>query len=64
MNILILTNEYPPYIYGGAGVHVDYLVREMERCNGGCHRIQVLCFGNQRETRANRMVTGFALRKP
>ena len=46
MNILILTNEYPPHIYGGAGVHVDHLVREMERCNGGCHRIQVLCFGN------------------
>ena len=58
MNILILTNEYPPHIYGGAGVHVDHLVREMERCNGGCHRIQVLCFGNQQETRANRMVTG------
>ncbi len=58
MNILILTNEYPPNIYGGAGVHVDHLVREMERCSGGSHRIQVLCFGNQRETHANRMVTG------
>jgi len=59
MNILILTNEYPPYIYGGAGVHVDHLVREMERCDGGRHRIQVLCFGDQREARPNRMVTGF-----
>ncbi len=59
MNILILTNEYPPHIYGGAGVHVDHLVREMERCDGGRHRIQVLCFGDQREQRPNRMVTGF-----
>jgi starch synthase len=59
MNILILTNEYPPHIYGGAGVHVDHLVREMERCDGGRHRIQVLCFGEQREQRPNRMVTVF-----
>ena len=58
MNILILTNEYPPHIYGGAGVHVDHLVREMELCDGGRHRIQVLCFGDQREERPNRIVTG------
>jgi alpha-maltose-1-phosphate synthase len=59
VNILILTNEFPPHIYGGAGVHVDHLVREMERCDGGRHRIQVLCFGDQREERLNRTVTGF-----
>ena len=29
MNIAILTNEYPPHIYGGAGVHVEYLTREL-----------------------------------
>jgi len=29
MKVTILTNEYPPYIYGGAGVHVEYLVREL-----------------------------------
>ena len=29
MRIAILTNEYPPHIYGGAGVHVDYLSREL-----------------------------------
>jgi starch synthase len=59
MNILILTNEYPPHIYGGAGVHVDHLVREMERCDGGSHRIQVLCFGDQQEEYPNKTVTGF-----
>jgi len=58
MNILILTNEYPPHIYGGAGVHVDHLVRAMERCDGGRHRVQVLCFGDQREEDPNRSVTG------
>lgn len=28
MKALLLTREYPPEIYGGAGVHVDYLSRE------------------------------------
>ena len=31
----------------------------MERCDGGRHHIQVLCFGDQREARPNKMVTGF-----
>ena len=31
MRIAILTNEYPPHIYGGAGVHVEYLTRELSR---------------------------------
>jgi starch synthase len=28
---LILTNEFPPDIYGGAGVHVDELTRHLRR---------------------------------
>ncbi len=28
---LLLTNEYPPRVYGGAGVHVDYLSRELAK---------------------------------
>jgi starch synthase len=31
MRALILTNEFPPRVYGGAGVHVDYLTREMRK---------------------------------
>ena len=31
MRALLLTNEFPPGIYGGAGVHVDYLTRELRR---------------------------------
>ncbi len=31
MRVLLLTNEYPPHIYGGAGVHVEYLSRELSQ---------------------------------
>jgi starch synthase len=31
MRVAVFTNEYPPAIYGGAGVHVDFLVRELRR---------------------------------
>ena len=31
MKSLFLTNEFPPTIYGGAGVHVDYLSRELAK---------------------------------
>ena len=31
MKTLFLTNEFPPTIYGGAGVHVDYLSRELAK---------------------------------
>jgi glycogen synthase len=47
MRIAILTNEYPPHVYGGAGVHVEYLTRELARLDGGRHPVEVLCFGDQ-----------------
>jgi len=31
MRILLTTNEYPPHVYGGAGVHVEYLSRELAK---------------------------------
>ena len=31
MRVGLMTREYPPYVYGGAGVHVEYLSREMAR---------------------------------
>ena len=58
MNILLLTNEYPPHIYGGAGVHVDHLVREMALCSNGRHRLQILCFGDQQEEGPVKTVSG------
>ncbi len=48
MKIAILTNEYPPHIYGGAGVHVENLSRELAGlAASGSHHIEVLCFGEQ-----------------
>src|SRR5439155_18593238 len=40
----LLTREYPPDVYGGAGVHVEYLARELRRLAG----VRVHCFGAPR----------------
>jgi glycogen synthase len=58
MRIAILTNEYPPHVYGGAGVHVEYLTRELARIEGGKHSVQVLCFGEQALHQDNLTVQG------
>lgn len=58
MNIAILTNEYPPNVYGGAGVHVEYLVRELAALDDRAHSIDVLCFGNQEVDSGNLRVRG------
>jgi alpha-maltose-1-phosphate synthase len=31
LSVALLTREYPPDVYGGAGVHVEYLARELSR---------------------------------
>jgi alpha-maltose-1-phosphate synthase len=58
MHIALLTNEYPPNVYGGAGVHVEYLSRELARLDGREHSVEVLSFGDQREERENLRVRG------
>ena len=58
MRIGILTNEYPPYVYGGAGVHVEYLTRELGALDDGRHTVEVVCFGDQRESRGSVHVHG------
>lgn len=60
MRIAILTNEYPPYVYGGAGVHVEYLTRELAALDGGAHHVRVLSFGDQRVSSPSLEVTGIA----
>ncbi len=45
MRVSVLTREYPPFVYGGAGVHVDFLVRELRRLVD----VDVLCLGEERE---------------
>ncbi|MDI6853068.1 MAG: glycogen synthase [Deltaproteobacteria bacterium] len=58
MRIAILTNEYPPHIYGGAGVHVSYLTRELAALDGRAHQLTILCFGDQHEKEDNKLVEG------
>ncbi len=55
MKTLILTNEYPPNIYGGAGVHVANLSRELSQL---C-QIEVRCFGDQELSQPNLKVRGY-----
>ncbi|MCH6257749.1 glycogen synthase [Puniceicoccaceae bacterium K14] len=43
MKSLLYTNEYPPHTYGGAGVHVEYLSRELSKLID----VDVRCFGDQ-----------------
>lgn len=45
MRVAHLTREYPPDIYGGAGVHVEYLARELR----SLVELEVHCFGEPRE---------------
>lgn len=44
LSVTIMTREYPPDIYGGAGVHVDYLSRSLAKIIG----VEVRCFGKAR----------------
>jgi alpha-maltose-1-phosphate synthase len=60
MKILFLTNEYPPYIYGGAGVHVEHLTRELYRFEGEKPSLEILCFGDQKESEKSKKVSGIA----
>ncbi|MBL8393055.1 MAG: glycogen synthase [Candidatus Accumulibacter sp.] len=43
MKVLLLTREYPPYVYGGAGVHVEYLSGELAKLM----HVEVRSFGDQ-----------------
>lgn len=45
MRIDLITKEYPPFIYGGAGVHVAELVRVLRKHT----EVQVRCFGEVRD---------------
>ena len=57
MKVLFLTNEYPPHIYGGAGVHVGELSRELAKTMP----VEIRCFGDQQVEQGNLKVTGFEL---
>ncbi len=53
--VALFTNEYPPHVYGGAGVHVEYLSRALARQVA----VEVRCFGEQRSEAPNLKVRGY-----
>lgn len=53
--VAIFTNEYPPNIYGGAGVHVEYLSQALARIIP----VEVRCFGTQDVNEGNLRVKGY-----
>jgi len=55
MKALFYTREFPPYVYGGAGVHVEYLATELAKLM----EIDVRCFGDQDGKDGNLSVKGF-----
>ncbi|MDQ1491971.1 MAG: alpha-maltose-phosphate synthase [Actinomycetota bacterium] len=46
MRVALLTREYPPEVYGGAGVHVEYLSEHLAHLVD----LDVFCFGKPRES--------------
>ena len=49
MRVALLTREFPPDVYGGAGVHVEYLARELE----DLAELTVHCWGDERADAEN-----------
>lgn len=60
MKALFYTREFPPYVYGGAGVHVEYLAGELAKLI----EIDVRSFGDQDEKNGNLTVKGFPYDNP
>ena len=54
MRVGLMTREYPPNVYGGAGVHVEYLSRELARTID----VEVHCWGTQNFDEGNLHVRG------
>jgi starch synthase len=54
LRVGLFTREFPPLVYGGAGVHVDYLSRELARSI----EVEVHCWGPQHSDDGNLHVRG------
>jgi len=55
MRVDIMTKEWPPDIYGGAGVHVEHLVEQLRSIT----QVQVHCFGEPRTDALAQAVPGY-----
>ena len=60
MKALFFTREFPPYVYGGAGVHVEYLAGELSKLM----EMEVRAFGDQDITNDHLTVKGFPFDNP
>jgi glycogen synthase len=60
MKVTMIAREYPPYVYGGAGVHLKYLAKELS----GIMNVEVRCFGDQNISEGNLKVKGYNYKKP
>jgi len=71
MKSLLLTREYPPNVYGGAGVHVEYLSEELSKLmdvevrsfgdqdvDGGSLRVKGYPFGGESYSRVDKKLKG------
>jgi glycogen synthase len=56
VRVLLLSREYPPHVYGGAGVVVDHLSRALARHAA----VEVRCFGDQAVAGPPLRVRGYA----
>ena len=54
MRAALFTREYPPNVYGGAGVHVEYLSRELAKKID----VEVHCWGDQKSDVGQLQVIG------
>jgi alpha-maltose-1-phosphate synthase len=54
LRVGLMTREYPPNVYGGAGVHVEYLSRELAKKID----VEVHCWGKQLSDEGNLHVRG------
>src|SRR6516165_1628502 len=55
MKVCFISREYPPHVYGGAGVHVRNLTGELAQVMD----VEVRCFGDQDFTRGRLRVKGY-----
>lgn len=53
--VAFFSKEYPPHIYGGAGVHVEYLSLALAKLM----QVEVRCFGDQASADGNLVVRGY-----
>jgi starch synthase len=53
--VALFSKEYPPYVYGGAGVHVEYLGKALAKLV----KVEVRSFGDQQISDGNLTVRGY-----